>query len=286
MAQTSGQLAGPMKWLVPRYPEEPGTIMVLGSIITDPYDLESSLNRRSGVTPIPKEDIRDNSNAVKRQIQSNLSSNSSVLFKAMPDLPLFGGGIAVGGRLTKGVETIVNALNVRAKVFIPTPEYMEIALENPEIKAFVKKGLFAKSLYIIVGVATTSQLTIKETQSVDAGGSVEGNLKPPNSGTELAVKIDHDQGGKSTSELEVKEDCDFAYRVREFQYSKIWRAFSDKGPLIHGTLFGRREPGSGGMGGNTGKDNGEDVPLFEYFEDDDISAKEAVVQELIVEPDC
>jgi hypothetical protein len=271
-----------MKWLVPRYPEEPGTLMILGSILSDPENLESSLNRLSGVVPIPERDVRDQSKAVRQQVQTELSQQSSLLLKAMSSSPLLGAGVAVEGHLTHGVETTVGALGVSAKVFIPTEEYMKKALEDSSVKKFAKSGLFAKSLYIIVGVATASKLVLKETQSASHGGSVDAQLAPPGSGTELATKAAHEKTGKSTSTLEVEGECDFAYRVREFQYSKIWRSFKDKRDVTEGALFGLKDAILGVKGGNTKADDGEYAPAFVEFEDEDESPSTAKLQELVV----
>jgi len=64
--QDPGQLAGKMKWLVARYPKPVGELICLGSILTDPEDPESSLNRKNRAE-IPAEDILDDSAAIRQQ---------------------------------------------------------------------------------------------------------------------------------------------------------------------------------------------------------------------------
>jgi hypothetical protein len=109
-------------------------------------------------------------------------------------------------------------------------------------------------------------------------------LAPPGSGTEFASEAAHEKTAKSTSTLEVEGECDFAYRVREFQYSKIWRSFKDKRDMTEGALFGLKEAILGGKSGHTKADDGEYVPAFVDFEDEDESPSTAKLQELAVFP--
>jgi hypothetical protein len=67
---------------------------------------------------------------------------------------------------------------------------------------------------------------------------------------------------------EIAGDCDFAYRVREFEYSRIRRRVRDKGDMTKKTMFGLEEQATGS------DDLADAVPQFEWFEDEDASVDE------------
>jgi hypothetical protein len=76
------------------------------------------LARQHGVVPIPEEDLYDQSDAVKVAIHSQLSKRNSVFLKALiPASPLFNAGLLVEAGTARDIETTINALNVRARIF-------------------------------------------------------------------------------------------------------------------------------------------------------------------------
>ncbi|PMD47786.1 hypothetical protein L207DRAFT_561205 [Hyaloscypha variabilis F] len=258
----AGDLVGPMKWLIPRYAEKPGSIMRLGSILTDAENLESSLNLHN-IIEIPEQDKRDASNAVKRYVESELCQSNSLLVKAVPLIPAFSAGASVDGHWSHDVRSTVEALNVRAVVFIPTGEYMEEALKNEHVIGYARRGLFGKRLYIIVGTATASKLSIKENQSSGSGTSSSTNFMAPTV-AEVEAGVSHENGARFQSKLEVGEDCDFAYRVREFLYSKAF-GLRDKGDRTRKAMFGLEH------GKATMQADDDAMPQFEWFEEVDVS---------------
>jgi hypothetical protein len=261
-----------MKWLVARYPQPPGTLIVLGSILTDPENPESSINRKTGVEPISREDRYDNSPAVRQQVHSALSKNTSALLKAVPpNSPLFSAGVTVEGRSSKDVQTAIEALNIRAEVFIPDKPYMDAALAKPEVVAEVKRGLWAKSLYIIVGVATASGLTVKEDTTAETKVGLEADVAIAGSGATGKAEVSHGKKAAGGVELEVQGDCDFAYRVREFEYSKLFRKFRDQGDRTEGALLGA---GRDDDKDDSSKSDEDVVPGFDSWEEEDVEASE------------
>ncbi|KAK0725015.1 hypothetical protein B0H67DRAFT_657901 [Lasiosphaeris hirsuta] len=98
----------------------------------------------------------------------------------------------------------------------------------------------------VVGIATENKLSIKETRAkesgVPAGISVDLESIP---GTKVETKSSISTTLSIASELEIEEQCDFAYyRLRAFTCHK-YRApmATDKGDMSQGTLFGRRDDG-------------------------------------------
>lgn len=258
-----GQLVGPMVWLVPQYPEKPGTIIRLGSILTDPTDIESSLNL-DAIPSIPEGDKRDASTAVRRQVQTELSKSDSLFAKAVPSIAsLFGAeiGASAGAGRERGSTTTLDAHNVRATVFIPSEAFMETALNNERVRKYAQKVLFRKPLYVVVGVATASGVTMGESQS--ASRFVEGSAIAalPGGLGEGEAGFEHRHTAGSGSNVEVDEPCDFAYRAREFYYSKV-RGLVNRGNVTESALFGKDDQ-------STIKNDVEFEPKFEWFQDED-----------------
>lgn len=236
--------------------------MKLGSILKDPENLESSLNLHD-INEIPERDKRDASIAVSRHVQTKLSKDNSVLVKAVPSIPAFSAGASADGHLRHEAKTTVDALNVRATVFIPSPDYMNEALKNKDVKEYAK-GLFGKPLYIIVGTATASKLSIKEHQSKENKASDSVNFVAPGGVMEGEGQASHESKAGFDSELEVGEECDFAYRVRGFFYSKMF-GLRDHGDRTEKALFGSESSKP------VADADREEIPKFEWFKKADAS---------------
>lgn len=271
MVQLAGELVGPMKWLIPRYTEKPGSIMRLGSILTDPENLESSLNLHN-INEIPEKDKRDVSLAVKRYVETELSKSNSLLVRAAPSIPALTARASVGGNWSHNTRTTVDALNVRATVFIPTKTYMDGALEIDDVVAYARKGLFGRRLYIIVGTATASKLSIKQSRSRKWGADLSATFVAPT----IEGGILHEGEADFGSELGVAEECDFAYRVREFSYSKVF-GISDKGDCTEKAMFDL------GYGKSAAQAPTEATPQFEWLEEEDVLAQGLVTLSMPIE---
>lgn len=269
MDQPPGHLTGPKLWVVPRYAETPGSIMRLGSVLSDPKDLESSLNL-DAIPPIPTESKRDVSPAVKRHVNAELGKSDSFFVKAAPAIAaLFNVelGASAGAGRESGVSTTVDAVDVRATVFIPSGEYMDEALRNKKVQEFARKGAFGKSLYIVVGVATAGNLSVREEQSAGRFAEASAIAALPGGLGETEATFERRRNAKTETGVEVGETCDFAYRVREFFYSK-WRGrLEDQGNFVDSAMFGQDGNKSG-----RGDDGVVFVPKFEWFEDADPDA--------------
>ncbi|KAI1418455.1 hypothetical protein F5Y13DRAFT_149202 [Hypoxylon sp. FL1857] len=266
MSNSSGRIAGPIRWHIYREPQPPNARMVLGSILTKPDDLETSLNYGSGIEAFPPEKVEDCTTIVRRVITSELTKDIGGRLSALiPALPWIGGGGGLEGGRSKNVQAVVESQNIRARVILPdvAKEYIDRALLNPRVVEYVKECLFTKPLYLIVGVATCSKLTAGETRSGKRNASVEAAVNAM--GAQVSGSVLAASQGSVGGEYEVDQECDFAYRVREFQYSRRRKVFKKSRDVIEGAMFGLdAEDASVEM-----DDEGEDVPEFEYLEDED-----------------
>ncbi|KAI2466432.1 hypothetical protein F4781DRAFT_353453 [Annulohypoxylon bovei var. microspora] len=266
MANPSGRIAGPIRWHIYREPQPPNTRMALGSILTKPDDLETSLNYGSGIEAVPPEKRENCTTMVQRIIKSELSKDlSGKLSALLPTVPgVSGGGGLEGARSSNAQATFVSQ-NVRAQIISPetAKEYMDRALLGPKVLEFVRGCLFTKPLYLIVGVATCSNLTASETRSGSRSGSAKAAVSAM--GTQVTGSFLMANQGSVGNEFVVDDECDFAYRVREFQYSRRRKVFKKSSDVTDGAMFSRDDEDTD-MGVD---DEGEEVAQFEYLEDED-----------------
>ncbi|KAJ6031410.1 hypothetical protein N7540_002142 [Penicillium herquei] len=157
-------------------------------------------------------------------------------------------------------------MNIRAKCFMPSDEYMEEALKNPQVVKYSQETHFRKRLCMIVGVAKANKVTFNEKQSTKAGMSASAKAGVPQ-GADIEIGASHSSEYGSKAEWEVGEECDFAYRVREFKVSKCRRRDKD---YTKGALFGTDHQGNNGNG-----DLDEILPRFEKFDKNDATIEES-----------
>ncbi|KAI1744741.1 hypothetical protein F4680DRAFT_234330 [Xylaria scruposa] len=268
MSQPSGRLVGKMKWLVTRYPQAPGQLITLGAILSNPEEPETCLNRHDA-KKIDPEYILDQSAAVQRTIEAGAFNDDSILLKATQ--PLLGAGLHVDGKLNRDRKTIVDALDIKAKIFLPDKEYMNASVEVSGVQSYVKDCHFSKTLYIIVGVASAKKLKVDEeiSQEHHAGARVMA-VTPGGSGMGVTTGGQHDGVKKADLGLKIEEECDFAYRIREFTYWKHRRnKVRMKDDRSTGALFrtGNDDDDDGDDGDD---DNFETIALFNYLRNDDV----------------
>lgn len=273
MVQSPGELVGPKLWLVPRYSETPGSIMRLGSILTDPENLESSLNRNE-IPPIPEIDTRSASQAVRRRVQSELGRSNSFLVEASPDI-LALSGLGLGASASAGwhhdTTTIVDALDVSATVFIPSAAYMDEIMRNKAVQRYARDSLFGKSMYIVVGTATARKLRVREERSRGHHAGAGAHIEAPGALGQAEVSFEHTTRNGETSQLDIGEECDFAYRIHEFFYSKMRKHLKDRGNFTQSALFGQ----DGASDGDVPNTNVFEAK-FEYFEEGEATIKGSV----------
>lgn len=275
MPQKPGHVAGNMLWIVPRYAELKGTLIRLGSILTDPENLETSLNLNA-IPAIPAAARRDATPHVRQYVRSEMNNNDSALVKALSNLPLLNGGLSGEVRRTITAETTIRAVDVKAEVFMPDKAFMQEALKHKAVIEYAGKGLFTARLYVIVGVATAGELTVKEKQGNGRRAAASGHLAAPGGAGEAEARFEHERQGEVDLELEVKNACDFAYRLREFVYTRV-RGLREKGDYGENSMFGKASAssnhiGSSGKPAAAAQKQVEELPKFLFFKQDDVAA--------------
>lgn len=264
MTNSSGRLKGDKLWHVYRYPQRPNTLMVLGSILTTPDDIESSLNHPSGIEPFPAGVVEDQTGAVRLFMRSELSRTHGGRIKALlPFSPIASAGGGVGAASSRSLDATIEASDVRAVAILPqtAQDYVERALQSSKVIDYVRKGIFAEPLYMIVGVATCKKLYMGDSASKTRSVSVDLDASLTVGGIEAGTGVSREKEASADSERELVEECDFAYRVREFQYSRRKKRVKKSSNVTEGAMFGTDH--------SEQEDSYEEVPVFEYFESED-----------------
>ncbi|KAJ3546553.1 hypothetical protein NM208_g1945 [Fusarium decemcellulare] len=268
MPRKPGKPAGSMKWHVLRYPERPGTFVELGAILKDPYEVEDALTQDGGVTSPPLNDIKDVSEATTMAIQSNLATQTHGHLRALipTSLPVDVGG-SMGAGAESDIESTVRACNVRAKVFRPSEEYMNDVLRNTRVvKHLRESGFGGHTLYVIVGMATAQNLVVSE--ATNRGRHAEGELH-----TAVPTMAEAGAGlasGKSFAkavDFTIDHDVVFAYRVKEFHWSRIRRKLKEREHITEGAMFDTEDKQSGE--GTVPSMEDYDFEFEEFLDDND-----------------
>lgn len=260
----SAGLKGDKLWHVYRYPQRPNTLMVLGSILTKPDDLESSLNYSSGIEAFPPEKIEDQTGAVRLFVRSELSKTHGGRVKALlPFSPVVSAGVGVDATSSRSLDAAVEASGVQAVAVLPhtAQDYIERALQIPRVVEYVRKGLFSEPLYMIVGVASCKGLYVGDASRKARSRGIDLDASLTVGGVDAGIGVSREKCSSADTEREVIEKCDFAYRVREFQYSRRKKRIKKSANVTEGAMFGNDNSGE--------EDPFEEMPVFEYFESED-----------------
>ncbi|OAG10706.1 uncharacterized protein CC84DRAFT_1161575 [Paraphaeosphaeria sporulosa] len=269
MSQQPGGVVGKMLWLVPRYVEEHGTLMRLGAILTDPTDLESACNL-DRIPVIPPKARRNATPHVRNYVHTQLSNRNSVLAKAVPELPYFQAGLSADATWKHDADTTLEAMDIKAEVFIPDKDFMREALSCDAVIAEMRKCFFKKSFYMIVGVATARNLTLNE--KLGSERRIAASAHAQATGVAGAGELGFERERTATAEgnLAVTQECDFAFRLREFVYSNI-SGVRDKGNYGESAMFGE-----GKSGKTAQQEDVEEFPEFLFFMDEDEDASDVL----------
>ncbi|KAK0668672.1 hypothetical protein QBC41DRAFT_373847 [Cercophora samala] len=258
--------AGSERWVVPRYSSKPGTLIRLGSVLTDPEDLESSLNLDT-IPAIPPSLLRDATPEVRTSVQTELGKSDSLLAKAAPALEgLFTLGGGVEASRSRGVTSSLHISgSVKATVFRADKSFMDTLLKDKDVIAYARRGL-GKPMFVVVGVATAGSVEMKETRHATRRSGVSGKVGVEMIG-EGEAGFERERSDKSSNEVRGEGGLDFAYRVREFSYSRVRGTVKDKGDWTGKVLF------AGGKGPAVAKGGSEVVPVFKEFKEGELKLR-------------
>ena len=136
-------------WIIPQECLSPDDL-VLGSILKYPNDPIDILNRRK-VEPVDPLDILSEREQVTKSFTDALNSGfgskvgaSSVLAAVLGASPF------IEGNWSKGTSFTIEATNVRAQHFTPSPSYVNRALRTQQVDAFVRAMNYDKPIQDVI----------------------------------------------------------------------------------------------------------------------------------------
>lgn len=265
-------------WIIPQESLCPDDLP-LGSILKRPNDPIDILNRNA-VEAIDVSLIIKEREQISKSLSSAVSNGFGVNLETSTVLAaVIGGSPNVGTEWSRSSEDSIEATKVRAQHFSPSDEYANRALRTQLVSDYVGQSFFTAPVFMIVGVAVASTLSRSAGKSRNLGLKAGAGIGPPGTGVEVSADISTNRELKSNYEDAVENDVVLAYRLRRFRYSKFRDHFSKK--KEDESDHARYELDSKTAGSDEDSDDDASyVPVFSYFEGDDVVGGEGGFTEL------
>ncbi|KAK2594368.1 hypothetical protein QQS21_007928 [Conoideocrella luteorostrata] len=258
-------------WIVPQEALSPDDLQ-LGSLLKRPNDPIDLLNRNA-VEQIEAKNIVKEREQVTKSLNDAISNGFGINFEASSILAaVLGASPDVGAELSRNKGDTIEATRVRAQHFIPPEEYMNKALSTQQVVEYTRQSFFTAPVYMVVGVAVARTLvrTANNSRNTELKGGF--GLGPPGTGIEISANISGNHGKESVYQDSVDEDVVLAYRLRRFRYSKVRGRHIKKKTDETGHAMYRYI--SEDVSSDEEKEDPEYNPVFSYFEDDDVAARD------------
>lgn len=151
--------------------------------------------------------------------------------------PVLSIGGAVEVKFLNTSEATWQALDIRAKALTldAAKDHINEALQTPDVDQYVKKGLSARPLYMIIGVASYKKLLMSDTKTREITFSSDLDADVSIAGAAAGPGLSTDKKASSGTDLEIQEECDFAYRVRKFQYTRFRKGLKSANDVTDGS---------------------------------------------------
>ncbi|CAG9996947.1 unnamed protein product [Clonostachys byssicola] len=266
-------------WIVPSATLGPEDL-VLGTVLRKPNNVIEALNRNA-VEPIEIGHIIHEKEQVKKSIGNAFDVGFGAELGASSALAaIIGGAPTVEGNWKSGISNSIEATQIRASHFSPTADYVNRALQTPEIKAYVRQSFFTTPVYMVVGVAVASSVSREFTRSKSKDGKVGADVGIAGTGLDISASVSVNRGSEQKYGDQVEGDVVLAYRARRFRYSRRKEVFvrNSEDEKKHGkysTDQGEEQNKDDDDEDDDDDDDENEFAEFSYFEANDVSATEA-----------
>jgi hypothetical protein len=225
-------MAAKTYFLAPSFDYVPDRYIDLGRIIADPTDPGTSLNPDS-----PKPPPSSVQTYIEKDYEKAIEQRGKVKVGIWAR---FAGQFGIGD-ISVNTNSVKNDVykfqELETRLFQPTDEYIEEALQYPQVVRFAAKSGYRRPLFMITGVKIARGANISKEMVREHGLSAKVGID----GTPGGVPVDLAVGGEASELLREKEKFDapsdfvFAFRLRKIFY--------EKGSVQHreftkGALFG------------------------------------------------
>jgi len=203
--------------LMPNFDCPPHGPVELGRIITSPFDPESAINTISRLSPPGI--LRSSKTAFETLIERESSGRYGVWSQFL-GLSVLGG--EAGFNRSRSESSYMYVSRLDTEYIIPTVEYIEKSLRQPEALKTLSQQNYEKNLYMITGIkiAIGAKMKAKSSKAQGVKLKIGADLTslgvPMQVGPLLEPSSAHSEG---TAFLE-STDFVFAYRLREIYYSQ------------------------------------------------------------------
>lgn len=264
-------------WIVPSATLGPEDL-VLGTVLRKPNNVIDTLNRNA-VEPIEIGHIIHEKEQVKKSIGNAFDVGFGAELGASSALAaIIGGAPTVEGNWKSGISDSIEATQIRASHFSPTADYVNRALQTPEIKAYVRQSFFTTPVYMVVGVAVASSIEREFSRSKSHDGKVGADVGLAGTGLDVSASVSANRGSEQKYGDKVEGDVVLAYRARRFRYSRMKEVFVGKDETKHGRYSTNQDEDENKDDDDDDTDDDDDeneFAVFSYFEANDVSATEA-----------
>lgn len=203
--------------LMPNFDCPPQGPVALGRIITAPFDPESAINATSNLRPA--EILRSSKTGFETLIAKE-SSGKYGLWTQFLGLSILGGEAAFDHSKSKSSYMYVSRLDTH--YFIPTVDFVEESLRQPETLKELSRQKYEKNLYMITGIKTAVGAKMKAISSKKKGMTLKLGVDLTSLGAPIQVgpMLEPSQGDDEGTAFSESTDFVFAYRLREIYYTQ------------------------------------------------------------------
>ncbi|KAJ5101434.1 hypothetical protein NUU61_003656 [Penicillium alfredii] len=201
---------------MPNFDCPPQGPVAVGRILTDPFNPESGINASC---LNPPNLLRSEKTGFETLISKESSGKFGLWTQFLSLSPL--GGEA-GFDHDRSESSYMYVARLETQYFVPTLDFIEQSLRQPDISQTLSRQKYAKNLYMITGVKTAVGARMRALSSNGNGGTFKVGADLTTLGVPVQVGpiLEHAHIHGEAAAFEDSTDFVFAYRLREIYYSQ------------------------------------------------------------------
>ncbi|KAK3936624.1 hypothetical protein QBC46DRAFT_394518 [Diplogelasinospora grovesii] len=241
----------------PNFDCGPAGPVALGSLLSDPFDPEESLNKQP-VTISDKIHTTTLCN-FEETLKKQRAFGGGIWFKFLEWMM----GLDISGDIDTTKERIAKFDKLETRMFRPSDDYVKTSIAAPEVQKHLTSHGMKRPLYMITAVKIAYGASVTEME----GNSWKGKLSAGLDGSPSVTSAIHGSNENSrTTRFDSSTPFVFAYRLRQVRYRE---GILTHEPYRDGALYG--------VGNEGGKDDADAKEhktgiIFLELDEDDVTA--------------
>ncbi|KAL6896480.1 hypothetical protein GGI43DRAFT_411259 [Trichoderma evansii] len=188
----------------------------LGTLLVDLHD-PTPLNPADRVPIQDKEIFR--SRLVGFRTENRQRGNKELgIFARLLGLDGVGGILGVSG--SRATDEILSVARLDTEFFIPSLEYIKLAVETPSVRSFCKATRDRLPLFLVTGIKVARGASASVVRTRTVGGGVKGSPGTTTGQVELGVNVRSEIHRENDMSFEDASDFVLAYRVARVRMKK------------------------------------------------------------------